>query len=318
MGRTRLLCDRWEFSKNPIGTAYSDELDWKNVDIPHDWLIYDTENLYETSTGWYRRKLEAAREAGERVYLRFEGVYMDCAVFVNGRKVGEWKYGYSTFEVDITDFLEEGENLVAVRVDYREPNSRWYSGVGIYRRVWLKISPECRLVSDGIYINAEPDGSVTVTAEVERPETVPVQGLSVRHIIMDGETEITRTEIARTEHACCAFDKSALPETVVREGFSYAVNTDFLTVESPKLWDVESPCLYTCVTELLREGQVVDREVSRFGFWKAEFTADRGFYLNGRHVKLHGCCEHHDLGALGAAVNTAAIKRKLEKLHIWG
>lgn len=313
MGRERLLCDGWEFSKNPFGTEYSDKLKWKNVDIPHDWLIYDTENLYETSTGWYRRKLAVPREAGQRIYLRFEGVYMDSAVYVNGEKAGEWKYGYSTFEVDITDFLKDGENVVAVRVDHREPNSRWYSGAGIYRRVWLKISPECRLISDGVYISADTGGRVTVTAETERPGTVAARGFSVRNVIMDGGREI-----GRTEHPCCAFDKSAMPETVVREGFSYSVNTAFLTVEHPKLWDVDSPYLYECVTELLREGQVVDRAVNRFGFRRAEFTADRGFFLNGRHVKLHGCCEHHDLGCLGAAVNPAAIRRKLEKLRVMG
>ena len=149
----RLLCDNWEFSKNPIGTEYSEGLEWRNVDIPHDWLIFDTENLYETSTGWYRRRLDVSK--GEnRVYLRFEGVYMVCTVFVNGSAAGEWKYGYSTFEFDITDFLNDGENLIAVRVDHREPNSRWYSGAGIYRNVWLKISPCCRLISDGVYIIA--------------------------------------------------------------------------------------------------------------------------------------------------------------------
>ncbi len=313
MSVKKLLCDKWEFSKNPIETEYSDSLDWKSVDIPHDWLIYDTENLYETSTGWYRRFLNADIEDGCRAYLRFEGVYMDCTVFVNGKRAGEWKYGYSTFEVDITDYLNSGDNLITVRVDYREPNSRWYSGAGIYRKVWLKISPECRLISDGVYISADINGSITVTAETERPENTSVEGLSIRNIILDG-----KTEIARTERSCCAFDKSAVPDTIVRDGFSYSVNTDILTVKEPKLWDIDDPQLYTCVTELIRDGRVIDREENIFGFRKAEFTTDRGFFLNGRHVKLHGCCEHHDLGALGAAVNRAAIKRKLEKLRSMG
>lgn len=312
MSIKRLLCDNWEFSKNPIGTEYSEKLDRKRVDIPHDWLIYDTENLYETSTGWYRRKLNLKKDEN-RVYLRFEGVYMDCAVFVNGSAAGEWKYGYSTFEFDITELLKDGENLITVRVDHREPNSRWYSGAGIYRNVWLKISPGCRLISDGVYISADVNGKVTVTAETERPEDVSVQGLSVRHIIFDGDTEV-----ARCERPCCAFDKSAMPETVVRSGFAYSKNTDELSVTDPKLWDIEKPYLYRCVTELLRDGRVIDRDENRFGFRKAEFTADKGFFLNGRHVKLHGCCEHHDLGALGAAVYPAAIRRKLEKLRTMG
>lgn len=312
MSTKKLLCDNWEFSKNPIGTEYSDSLDWQAVDIPHDWLIYNTGNLYETSTGWYRRKLDI-NKGDERVYLRFEGVYMDSTVFVNGSFAGEWKYGYSTFEFDITDFLKDGENLISVRVDHREPNSRWYSGAGIYRRVWLKTSPPSRLISDGVYISADIDGNVTVTVETERPADVPVSELSIRNIIMDGEKEIIRTE-----RPCCAFDRSQMPDTIIREGFSYSVNTDLFKVESPVLWDIDDPHLYTCVTELIRNGEVIDCDKNNFGFRKAEFTADEGFFLNNRHVKLHGSCEHHDLGALGAAVNPAAIRRKLEKLRIMG
>lgn len=313
MSTKKLLCDCWEFSKNPIETEYSDDFDWKPVDIPHDWLIYDTDNLYETSTGWYRRNLNVSKQEETRVYLRFEGVYMDSTVFVNGKKAHEWKYGYSTFEADITDFLRDGDNLIAVRVDHREPNSRWYSGAGIFRNVWLKTAPDCRIVSDGVYISADIDGKITVTAETERPAGVPVEGLSVRNIIMYGDTET-----AREERPCCAFDRSAVPDTVARDGFSYGVNTVFMNVPNPKLWDIESPNLYKCVTELLRGGEVIDREENRFGFRKIEFTADKGFFLNGRHVKLHGCCEHHDLGCLGAAVYKAAIRRKLEKLRTMG
>ena len=175
MSKMTLLCDNWEFSKNPIDTEYSDNLKWARVDIPHDWLIYNTKDLYETSTGWYRRILKMQKNG--RTALRFEGVYMDSKVYVNGQLVGEWKYGYSTFEFDITDYLNNGENLIAVRVDYRCPNTRWYSGAGIYRNVWLKQYNECHLVNDGIYISTE-DGAVTVTAEVERPEGVSVAELS--------------------------------------------------------------------------------------------------------------------------------------------
>ena len=312
MSVKKLLCDKWEFAKTPFGTEYSESLDWKAVDIPHDWLIFNTNDLYETSTGWYRRSLDVSMTE-ERLYLRFEGVYMDCTVYVNGKTAGEWKYGYSTFEFDITDLLTEGGNLIAVRVDHKEPNSRWYSGAGIYRRVWLKASPQCRLISDGVYISADTCGSVTVTTETERPQNVPVFELSVRNIILDGEREI-----ARIERSCCAFDRSSMPETVIRDGFSYSANTDLLNVAEPRLWDIDSPVLYTCVTELLRNGEVIDREENRFGFRKAEFTTDKGFFLNGRHVRLHGSCEHHDLGALGAAVNQAAIRRKLEKLREMG
>lgn len=313
MSRKTLLCDNWEFSKNPIGTEYSDSLKWSRVDIPHDWLIYDTNNLYETSTGWYRRILDHKRREGERVSLRFEGVYMDSRVYVNGVLAGEWKYGYSTFEFDITDLLRDGENLIAVRVDHREPNSRWYSGAGIYRRVWLKNYPDCHLTADGVYISASTDGTVTVTAETERPHDIGAAELLLRHTVMDGDTVI-----AQVERACCAFDKSRISAAVRRNGCAYTVNTDVVTVNEPILWEPKDPKLYTLVTELLRNGEVIETEENRFGFRKAEFTPDKGFFLNDKHIKLHGCCEHHDLGSLGAAVNRTAIGRKLKMLRKMG
>lgn len=313
MSKKTLLCDNWEFSKNPIDTEYSDGLDWSRVDIPHDWLIYDTRNLYETSTGWYRRRLNVEKSRGKCFALRFEGVYMDSSVYVNGAPVGEWKYGYSTFEFDITDLLKSGENLISVRVDYRSPNSRWYSGAGIYRRVWLKEYSDCHITNDGVYISADMEGNVTVTTEIERPREVDLSGLSVRRAVMDGD----RT-LAEVISPCCAFDKSRITEHIYREGCSYSVNTDTLKIENPVLWDIENPKLYICVCEVIQDGKVIDREECRFGFRKIEFTADRGFWLNERHVKLHGSCEHHDLGALGAAVSRAAVVRKLEKLRVMG
>lgn len=310
MSAMTLLCDGWEFSKNPIDTEYSDELAWERVDLPHDWLIYNTRDLYETSTGWYRRKLNISGK--ERTALRFEGVYMDSRVYVNGVLAGEWKYGYSTFEFDITNLLRGGENLVAVRVDYRCPNTRWYSGAGIFRNVWLKRYGECRLVSDGVYISTK-GGEVTVTAEAERPLDVSVGELSIRRVILDGDKVV-----AEKTSPCCAFDRSRIAGLVRRENRSYSVNTDVLTVPQPVLWDIDAPHLYTCVCELLRGGEVVDREEVRFGFRDIEFTPDKGFFLNGRHVKLHGVCEHHDLGALGAAFNKTAFKRKLVMLREMG
>ncbi len=312
MSEKRLLCDNWEFVKTPLGTAYSEELAFAPVDLPHDWLIDDTKKLYETSTGWYRRTLHY-EEKGLCTSLRFEGVYMDSRVYVNGVLAGEWKYGYTTFEFDITALLRQGENRICVCVNHQEPNSRWYSGAGIYRRVWLKTYPKRHLVSDGVYISAVVDGTVTVTAEAERPQAAGVADLAVRHrIYKDG------VELAAVENACCAADLSRIPAPVRREGCRYSLNTDTLHVENPRLWDIADPQLYICVTELLQDGQVIDREENIFGFRKIEFTPDHGFFLNGRHVKLHGCCEHHDLGALGAAVNPAAIRRKLKTLRAMG
>lgn len=313
MSKNRLFCDGWEFSKNPIDTEYRNAANWKPVDIPHDWLIYQVKDLYETSTGWYRRRLNYVKKSGIRAALRFEGVYMDSRVYVNGELAGEWKYGYSTFEFDITDHLKDGENLIAVRVDYRAPNSRWYSGAGIYRRVWLKEYPDCHLTSDGLYISADISGNVRVSAEAARPCGVTVDGLRVRCAIFDGERELTALE-----NDCTAADISAIPEPVRREGCKYSVNNFEFKISEPILWDIDYPHLYRCKVELIRDGEVIDRDESRFGFRKIKFTPDHGFFLNDRHVKIHGCCQHHDLGALGAAVNANAIRRQLEKLRVIG
>ncbi len=307
------LSGGWEFSKNPIDTGYSDALCWSPVQLPHDWMIYNTHDLYETSTGWYRRKLLVTKADDKRIAVRFEGVYMDSKVYVNGALAGEWKYGYSTFEFDITDLLKDGENLIAVRVDYRSPNTRWYSGAGIFRKVRLCEYNVCHIVSDGLYISADIDGNVTVTAETERPAGVPVSELSLTRKIYDGD--ILKAQVTSP---CCAYDRSRISAYILRDGCSYSVNTDTVKISDPVLWDIDSPHLYRCVCELYRKGELIDTAESVFGLRKAEFTTDEGFFLNGRHLKIHGCCEHHDLGALGAAVNRAAIRRKLVKLREMG
>lgn len=308
-----LICDGWEFSKNPIGTEYSDELCWSKVDLPHDWMIYQTRNLYETSTGWYRRNLAYQKRDGVRTSIRFDGVYMDSRVYVNGALAGEWKYGYSTFEFDITELLNDGDNMISVRVDYRSPNSRWYSGAGIYRNVRLVEYHECHIASDGIYISTDISGDVTITAEVIRPVGVPVAELSLTEEIYNGDILI-----ASSDYPCNAVDRSTIPPAVRNENVNYSVNTITLNVPSPILWYIDDPHLYTLVTTLKRNGETVHIERTAFGIRKAEFTTDKGFFLNNRHVKLHGACEHHDLGALGAAINKAAIARKLAKLRVMG
>lgn len=156
MASKLLWNDGWEFCELELGEQncqMPEKASWRKVDIPHDWMIYDTHNLYRNSIGWYRKKMIVEKEEPEEeIVLRFDGVYMDSSVFVNGNPAGEWKYGYSAFEVEITPFLKKGENLICVRAVYCEPNTRWYSGAGIYRNVWLKKRKKNHIASDGVYI----------------------------------------------------------------------------------------------------------------------------------------------------------------------
>lgn len=312
-----LFCDGWEFCKTALGTEYSGELGFAPVDLPHDWLIYDTNDLYCTSTGWYRKTFSYARKSDIRTAIRFDGVYMDSRVYVNGELAGEWKYGYSAFQFDITDLLHDGENTITVRVDHHSPNSRWYSGAGIYRNVWLCESPEVRFGNDGIYISTEKHGKswgVTVRSELLRPEGTPVAGTRIRSTVSDADGKV----ICSAESDACAADISCIPAAVRVPGAAYSLTTQDMTVNSPRLWDTDAPYLYTMTSEVISGGEVIQRVSQHFGFRTAEFTADHGFFLNGRHVKLHGSCEHHDNGCLGAAMNVAALRRRFRKLREMG
>lgn len=161
MNSRTLWNDNWYFAKTELGVKWEDRQIWEAkmqpVDLPHDWLIYDTKNLYEDSIGWYRKNFAYAPDKtgnDDRVILRFEGVYMDSSIYVNGEHLGDWKYGYSTFDWDITDALHKGDNEIVLRVVFQAPNSRWYSGAGIYRNVWMIRLPKTHIPLDGIYTSS--------------------------------------------------------------------------------------------------------------------------------------------------------------------
>ncbi|MBQ5329987.1 MAG: DUF4982 domain-containing protein [Oscillospiraceae bacterium] len=314
MNETRLFCDNWEFSKNPIDTLYSDDLPWERVDIPHDWMIYQVKDLYETSTGWYRRTLHI--DEIKQYSLRFDGVYMDSRVYINGEPVFEWKYGYSTFEFDITKYLHKGDNLIAVRADYRCPNTRWYSGAGIYRNVWLKHYEPVSIIPDGIYISAAADGTMRASVEGVRPAERGVSGLWAEVKVKDGEKLL-----ACAKRPLCSCFEESVADTVrayYGEGVKYSLNEFDFKIEGARKWDTEDPALYTAEVTLYDGDEVTHRECVTFGFRDMRFDTEKGFFLNGRHIKLHGVCEHHDNGSLGAAFNENAFRRKLEKLREMG
>lgn len=269
LSNARLLNDGWQFAKG-------EPVNFVPVELPHDWLISDVNNLHESGIGWYRRDLDSSFiKEGQRLFLRFDGVYMDNTLYINNRCVGQWKYGYTAFEFDITDFIhKDGCNTILMKVDYRAPCSRWYTGAGIYRDVFLKVKNSCHFVSDGIYITT---------------------GKRDNHWFYEVDSEVeTGGKPYEIKHTLLDADSGIIP------------------------WDIDNPHLYTLRSELLVDGILTDTEYTRFGFRSIDLTNDKGFFLNGRHIKLKGVCLHHDLGSLGAAVHSDAIRRQLTLLRNMG
>ncbi|SCY35308.1 beta-galactosidase [Paenibacillus polysaccharolyticus] len=291
------------------------ELSFEAVELPHDWLIYNTLDLYENSIGWYRKTFEYTKDE-QQVILCFDGVYMDSSIYVNGQFVGEWKYGYSAFEHEITNALLDGVNEILVKVVHQSPNSRWYSGAGIYRNVWLKTRSRNHIVTDGIYVSIEqqPDGwQVEVDTELCLEQNQRAQ--LVHTILYNGEV------IASSQAEMVA---SAIDEGVeAHEHPIQFTNSQQLNVLNPNLWSPDKPHLYDLVTELRlisgeQHEELIESVPQRIGFKQVRLDASEGFYLNGVKMKLNGVCEHHDLGALGSAFNVAALRRRFVLLKNMG
>ncbi len=295
--KTTLFNSGWSFALVPLDKCPA-PTDYSPVDIPHDWLIWNTNNLYGDGLGCYKKTFYLTNVA-EKVYiLRFEGVYADCEVLLNGEKIYEWKYGYTTFDVELTN-AKEGENELQVLVHHRSPNTRWYSGAGIYRNVWLTESGKNRILPDGVCFGTKKVGNsfeVYIDTEV-----VGYGEAVVEHKILDALGNV--------------FAKSEQSLTLAPD---MGLSVQHFTVESPTLWDIENPYLYTLVTKLICGGEVAYERQEKVGFKEVVLTTDEGLFLNGRHIKIYGTCMHHDMGALGSAVNREALRRQLEKCKEMG
>ena len=333
-----LFNDKWEFYELPIdeSSMFKDgkpvlfspdqffdtslNFPYKSVSIPHDWMIHHVKELYKNSVGLYKKTFNLTKKQSEgHLALRFEGVYMNCGVWINGKKACEWKYGYATFEADLTGFVKEGENVVQVICVYQNCNTRWYSGAGIIRDVTLITTTGTYLVTDGIYIVTRPiektdDWNCTITAEVAGQ----TEGCRVRHILTgcDGKNEIelctTGSDLFETTGVTCTTETTGTDLRV-------KTNTQTNKIESPILWDIENPYYYICKTQLLDSNNNIIDEISQHcGFKSFFFDKDKGFFLNGRHVKINGACHHHDQGALGAAFDANALRRQFNKLKEMG
>ena len=274
-------------------------LSFAAVRVPHDWMITDTKNLYRSSVGFYRKKfnLDSLNEL-PHVALSFEGVYMNSAVWVNGKLAGKWKYGYSPFEFDISELVKSGENEVLVIAVYQNCNTRWYSGAGIFRDVHLINSSATHLVTDGVYFSAKPVDETKLDGEWKVKVSVEIVGQT---------DEICEIALRQAQGP-----QDGVPELV--EG----PKTEF-TITAPHLWDITDPyCYKLTITLKDTAGNILDQHTQNCGFKYAKFTSDKGFFLNGRHVKIQGACQHHDLGALGSAFNAAALRRQFTKLKEMG
>lgn len=317
MSTRTLFNDGWEFAKSGLEVTEPADLTFESIDIPHDWLIYDTLNLYENSIGWYRKKFKYNRKSEEQLLLCFDGVYMDSSVYVNQQFVGEWKYGYSSFEHDITGALVDGNNEIIVKAVHQSPNSRWYSGAGIYRNVWLKKRGRTYIATDGIYVTTE-----------RQDDGMHWQVLIDTDLHLEQDIELTHTVMYKDQVIAVA------SETIAAASGTHLQSQQRILVYNPCLWSPNEPHLYQLVTELRGVGasshagdsppeaiettETIETIVQNIGFRTIDMSPERGLYLNGEKMKINGVCEHHDLGALGAAFNPAALKRRLVILKEMG
>ena len=286
--------DGWLFAKVKPETPWEQvpETAWQPVSLPHDWLIAQENDLYETSDGLYRRSLSVAEGTeNDACELRFDGVYMDCEIAVNGTAVCVHRYGYTPFDADLTGHLRAGENEITVRVRYRSLNSRWYSGAGIFRDVFLNTFRGAHLVTDGVYA-------------VARRENGAGWKLSVSAEAVSAEGETVRFDLTGPD------GKAAAQALAVCSG---GIARTAMTVLSPRRWSPDEPNLYRLTVSV---GE--DSLSCRVGFREAVFDPDRGFVLNGETVKLHGVCLHHDLGLFGSAFHPKAARRQLEIMRAMG
>jgi beta-galactosidase len=325
-GGVVLFDDGWRFLRGGAQGAEAADFDdsaWRRLDLPHDWSIEDlpgkvtpfdptaisqVQGGYTVGgTGWYRKSFDIPEaDKGKRVVVQFDGVYMNAEVWLNGRRVGEHPYGYTSFWFDLTDKVNfGGANVLAVKVKNEGENSRWYSGSGIYRHVWLKTLDPVHVAQWGTYITTpEVDAS---RAKVIMKTTVRNESDSAARVRL-----VTRLLDASGAEAARADDGGGVEAKGSREFEQDAA------IRSPALWTPDSPALYTAVTEVYRDGRLTDRAETRFGVRTISFDVAHGFRLNGETLKLKGGCLHHDNGPLGARAYDRAEERRVELLKAAG
>lgn len=321
--RTRENFNRgWKFLPgDPPGASavLFDDSGWRPLNLPHDWSIEGDFNVQNPSSpgggalpggiGWYRNTFHIpSSDRGKNIYAEFDGVYRMGEVWINGHYLGKRPYGYSSFRYELTQYLNYGNeaNVISVRVDNsQQPNSRWYSGSGIYRNVWLVKTGSIAVDHWGTYVTTptvtENDAEVNIRTRIRNTTGTSVK-ISVKSSIYD--------------HTNKLISEKTSPGMLVSTSGSEIKQT--ITVPAPELWSVDNPVMYRVVTTLLSKEQVLDEYITPFGIRSFEFSSTRGFLLNGKPLKINGVCNHHDLGCLGAAINTRGLERQLELLKAMG
>jgi beta-galactosidase len=321
-----LFDEGWKFHRGGAQGAENPSFDdsgWRNVDLPHDWSIEDlpgTESPFDQKaisqasggfttggTGWYRKHFFIAGEYPEKqINICFEGIYMNSKIWLNGRETGQHPYGYTSFWLDLTDAIRSGkENILAVKVVNEGENSRWYSGSGIYRHVWLRVTDPVHITNWGTSITTPEISSeaakVMVITKVMNTNKETVNARLVTSIFNASGTPIETGELKLT----------------LNSGGSEEFSQEF-TVRNPVLWSPDSPVLYKAVSGLYQGDKKVDKTETSFGFRTISFSVDKGFLLNGQSLKLKGGCVHHDNGPLGARAYDRAEERRVELLKASG
>ena len=315
------LCDAWTFHLGDVEGAEKADFDdskWRTLDLPHDWSIelpFDPNypgggsvGYLPGGLGWYRKAFaipEASR--GKKLFVDFDGVYMDSTVWINGHRLGCQPYGYTSFQFDLTPYLKVGgeRNVIAVRVNVIPSTSRWYPGAGMYRCVWLTTVDPVHIGHWGTYVTtpeiSKAEAAVRVRTRIEN------QG--------DREAPVTLTSRVLDQAGKVVAETSATqPVTAGGE----RVFDQQVVIREPRLWSVDSPHLYQVVSKVDVGGRTVDEDVTPLGIRSFEFTKDRGFFLNGEHVDIKGVCLHHDFGCIGTAFRPRALERRLEMLRDMG
>jgi len=313
------LISGWKFYKGQNDLAYQqtfDDSDWSDIKIPHDWAIKgpfivdgdgNTGKLPWKGEGWYRRELSIPDTyMGKRIYLLFDGIMAFPKIYLNDQLVGQWDYGYNSFYFDITDFVNfKGQNLLAIHVDTRKHDSRWYPGAGIYRKVQMIVVNPIHVDIWGTYI----------TTPIIKPHYADVSLMTSINNHSQSENEINIRHIILTANQ----DKIIEIENPVKIAANSGRIFEIIgTIPNPRRWDLENPHLYTVITQIYRNEDLLDSYQSTFGVRDIRFTADDGFYLNDKRVQLKGVNLHHDHGPLGAAFSKRAMERQLEIMKNMG